>query len=613
MAGEIAQFMVRLSTTFDDKGFKDAAKGVAGVETRIDALKGVLAGLGVTIGAGAIIKFGMDSLKAFAESERGVVKLAGAMKNLGSYSRAALDDQLDFARGLQATTAYSDEEIVATQTLLTTYGLYGDKLKQVTTAVLDLAARKGIDLHTATMMLGKAFDGETGRLKLLGIHFEDTGSKAKNFEGIMAAVNRISAGAAAEELTTYAGKVKNLGNAWDEVKESIGSMLVGPATGIINWLKDAVIVSGYLVETWKNLFPTDKIGQMENKLAGLNLQLKMAQDPAAGLGDKIIHWAKGDTAENITRIKNEIAVLTGQLRQLHAESAKRGEVAPTLVGREDLTDPEVTKRAKAKQELSDLLAQEDEKYRIKIEAAQFTARDIEGFEALSKANVLAMDGKFEAARSLLEKTAAARSMAVNVGRAQMAMAALSQFTALSNAKSKELQAVGKVAAVAMAMAAAFMSFASIAATPPWIAPFWITLPLAKLTLAAGLANAAMIAGLPLAKGGLIPGRSGGISATIGEAGTEAVLPLSDGSTMRRLAQAIMGAGGPMMALAGFGGGGGPIQVNQVLNFAGGATGGGSDVTGMIESIRIATRDGVAEALDLAKQMVRTGAELGNQA
>jgi len=627
MAGELAQFFVRLGTLFDDKGFKEAAAAVKGVETRVDALSGVIGQLGAAVGAGSaiygIVSFAKSSVDAFAEQERAARRLQGAMQNLGSYSEAAFRDQLAFSQEMQRASTYTDEDVLSVQTLLTTYGLYGDKLKQTTQAVMDLATRKGLDLHTATVMLGKAFDGETGRLAQLGIHFVDTGSKARNFEQIMSEVQRVAGGAAAQELETYSGRVKSLSVRFGELKESIGRELLPVAELYLGWLQRTATA----VEAVMSAAAGEKSGR-ELTIAAMSREI--------GEREKNIMFLKQNeaiipkVAEKLVAEKEKLIDLTvardreiAALKSEHALKAAAAGPAPAPPGRNDLTEGEANKRLKARQELTEIQNIEDEKYRIRVDAAQMTARDVENFDAMSKSNLLAMEGKFDASRQVLDKQASKNRARSQVDMMSSWGAALSNLTALSNAKTKEVAIVGRIASAAMAIIYGLMGgMLALATIPP---PFgW---PMAALIKAAGFANAAMIMGVPLARGALVRATSGGVQATVGEgASDEAVLPLNY-ETLSRLANAIVSAAsGGASAFAGniiaaspqapaMAGIGGSVQFTQVNHFGdvGGQGSGGAGVQELVENIRIATRDGMAEALDMAKQIVRTGNALDREA
>lgn len=101
--------------------------------------------------------------------------------------------------------------------------------------------------------------------------------------------------------------------------------------------------------------------------------------------------------------------------------------------------------------------------------------------------------------------------------------ALGQIASLQNSGSKELAAIGKAAAIANITINTAEGVSAAWALGPILGP-----PLAGLVAVAGAAQAAKVAGVQLAEGGIVPSTPGGIQATIGEGGrSEAVIPLPD--------------------------------------------------------------------------------------
>ena len=187
-------------------------------------------------GAAAIGAAAIKSIQAFGEQEQAIVKMNQALANQGIYSQETSKDLIDYATALQATTTYADENIIATEAQLTAFGLEGQQLKQVTQATLDLAAAKGMDLASAANILGKAFAGETTSLGKLGIKVDESIPKNERFAAIMDKVTGAFGGQAQAMRNTTLGAWAGLQNAISDVQEEIGAFLAGGATGMTNWL-----------------------------------------------------------------------------------------------------------------------------------------------------------------------------------------------------------------------------------------------------------------------------------------------------------------------------------------------------------------------------------------
>ena len=157
----------RLIVTLIDK----ASAGINSLKSRIADLSKSWLAIGAAVGAATA--FIAESIKAFAEQEQAIAKLDNALRNQGITARNVKDDIVAYASELQRTTTFSDETIIANQALLVSFGLVGDQLKSATKASLDLSVGMGTDLRTATLMVEKAFQGQTTALCRLGIEIRD--------------------------------------------------------------------------------------------------------------------------------------------------------------------------------------------------------------------------------------------------------------------------------------------------------------------------------------------------------------------------------------------------------------------------------------------------------
>ena len=188
--------------------------------------KGILSA-DVIKGLGRVaLQFGMDSLKAFGESQEAVNSFELALKNTGQEVTKTSKDFQQFATELQRSTTFTDEAILSTGAMLTSFGLAGDELKKTTVAAADLAKGLKIDLTQATMILGKAAQGETGTLARYGIIIDQNVPKAKQFEQVLGQVNERFSGAAQNALGNINGRLENMANRFDTIKENMGAGLL---------------------------------------------------------------------------------------------------------------------------------------------------------------------------------------------------------------------------------------------------------------------------------------------------------------------------------------------------------------------------------------------------
>jgi hypothetical protein len=94
-------------------------------------------------------------------------------------------------------------------------------------AATNLSSGLGIDLRTATLAVGKAIAGEAGSLKKFGVEISDMAAQAQGAGAVIDAVNAKFSGQAAAAIETYAGKLQQAENAWNDLKEALGRAVLG--------------------------------------------------------------------------------------------------------------------------------------------------------------------------------------------------------------------------------------------------------------------------------------------------------------------------------------------------------------------------------------------------
>lgn len=214
---------------------KDAASSVlAGVGAKLDALgkaggmaKVAIAGLATGLGAAATI--GLDFARAAADEEQGVVRMQQAFRNAGveiteTWSKA-IEDNIAL---MEKSTAFSDGEMRdALSMLIASTGDAEEGYNRLSFAQ-DLARGTGMDLVTASKLLGKLTDENVNVLKRYGVTVKD-GAEASD---VLAAVQQKFGGQAAAFAETATGKWQIFNNQVDNLKEDMGGALLPLFTGM---------------------------------------------------------------------------------------------------------------------------------------------------------------------------------------------------------------------------------------------------------------------------------------------------------------------------------------------------------------------------------------------
>jgi len=93
-------------------------------------------------------------------------------------------------------------------------------------------------LGAVTEALAKAYDGNFGALKKLGVPLDENILKTKDFDAAAAALAATFAGQAATQADTFAGKMARLNRAFDEAKETVGSYVLDAITPLLSAFVD---------------------------------------------------------------------------------------------------------------------------------------------------------------------------------------------------------------------------------------------------------------------------------------------------------------------------------------------------------------------------------------
>jgi hypothetical protein len=212
---------IRIAAIFDNKGLKQADKGVKGLQSAVKKLAGA-AGIGLS--TAAVINFGKQAAKAFIADEKAASRLALAVKNLGlGFETPRIEE---FIAQLSRASGVTDDQLrPAMQKLLQTTGSVV-KSTELLTQALDISRGSGVDYETVVNDLSMAYVGQTRGLKKYSLGLSNAELKTMSFADVQAKLTKQFSGANAAYLDTYAGKMGILSTAAGEATETIGKGLV---------------------------------------------------------------------------------------------------------------------------------------------------------------------------------------------------------------------------------------------------------------------------------------------------------------------------------------------------------------------------------------------------
>jgi len=141
---------------------------------------------------------------------------------------------LEYASALQQKTSFGDEDIIQVQATLAQYTNEEEKLKDLTGAVLDFATAKGMDLNSASELVGKSIGSSTNALSRYGITIQGAVGSQERFNSAMKGLTKEGiAGQAEAQTQTFTGRMQQAKNLFGDVAELIGQQFVPAIDGIV--------------------------------------------------------------------------------------------------------------------------------------------------------------------------------------------------------------------------------------------------------------------------------------------------------------------------------------------------------------------------------------------
>jgi hypothetical protein len=202
----------------------------------------------------AVLKFGVDSINAFKESEAAMAQTNAVLKSTGGTANVTSQDVLNLAQRLRDMSGADDEAIQASENLLLTFtkvrneaGKGNDIFNQGTAAILDMATSMNNgaipsleDLNSKTILVGKALNDPIKGLTALtrvGVSFTDgqkeqitamveSGDTMGAQKLILAELSKEFGGAAKAAGDTFAGAQAKAQQKIEDLQEVIGGLLL---------------------------------------------------------------------------------------------------------------------------------------------------------------------------------------------------------------------------------------------------------------------------------------------------------------------------------------------------------------------------------------------------
>ena len=225
-------------------------------------------GKNMTMGLTApIAALGVTAVKAFDQQAKAIAQVEAGLKSTGASVGFTSKQLQKMASDLQSKTLFGDEEILkdATAQLLTFTNITGEQFAESQKAALNLATRLDGDLKSASIMLGKALNDPVANLSAMsraGIQFSadqkevikalaESGDMAQAQSIILEELEKQYGGSAEAAAKAGTGGLKQLANAFSDLQEEFGKVIMDFMPPVIDGLKN-------MLAAFQNLSPEAK-------------------------------------------------------------------------------------------------------------------------------------------------------------------------------------------------------------------------------------------------------------------------------------------------------------------------------------------------------------------
>lgn len=295
----VGSIIARIITQYSDKGSRAAQRDITKLGKQFDDFsKRVFKAFAVagTAAAAFAVKIGKDAVQAAMEDQKSQLLLANALRNTVGATDEGIAATEAYISAMQRQFAIADDDLRPSLAALA--AVTGDlaEAQALQNIAIDVAAGTGKDLASVTQAIVKAYQGNLGALRRLGVPLEENIVKTKDFNGAMQALASTFAGAGATSANSFAGQLRGLQLTYGEIIEELGYALIPVLQNLAVFIREEILPA---LEAW--------VRENKDQVAS-SLQSVIDNSIKAG---KAIARLFGFIADNLQVIKNFGALLFG--------------------------------------------------------------------------------------------------------------------------------------------------------------------------------------------------------------------------------------------------------------------------------------------------------------
>ena len=226
------------------KNLKGADKDVKTFGDKVSAfgkkagLAFAAAGAAATIYAGKLLK---DGVEAAIADEKANALLANTLRNVAGATDETIEKTLEYTRATELATGVTEDELRPSLNRLTIATGDVQKAIKLQTLALNVSAGSGKSLEAVTQALAKAQEGNTASLVRLGIGLSAAQLKTMSMDDVTKSLAETFEGASATAADTYEGKMKRLGLAFEDVRDTVGVFVLDAITPFVETIVNKVM------------------------------------------------------------------------------------------------------------------------------------------------------------------------------------------------------------------------------------------------------------------------------------------------------------------------------------------------------------------------------------
>lgn len=240
----IGAVVARIVSEYSAKGSKEAQRDIAKLGKNFDAFakKATKAfGLAAAASAAFAVKLGVDSVKAAIEDQKSQALLANSLRNTVGATDEAIASVEAYIDRMQRALGVADTELRPALSKLA--GITGNlaQAQGLLSVALDLSAGATVSLDSAVSAIQKAYQGNFKALRNMGVKIDEATLKSKDFGKVLDILGKQFKGSAEVRAATFEYRMKRVGIAFDEAKETLGNALLPTVEKFFQLLTQKVI------------------------------------------------------------------------------------------------------------------------------------------------------------------------------------------------------------------------------------------------------------------------------------------------------------------------------------------------------------------------------------